>query len=72
MTVERATMSFAGFMVLLSLALTWWVHPNWVWLTVFVGANLFQAGLTGFCPVSKLMARMGMKTEGQCAQEAGA
>lgn len=70
MTIERATMSFAGFMVLLSLALTYFVHPYWAWLTVFVGANLFQAGLTGFCPVSKLMARMGMKSERQHALEA--
>lgn len=48
MSVERALTAFAGFMVLLSLALTYWVHPNWVWLTVFVGANLFQQSFTGF------------------------
>lgn len=48
MSVERALTAFAGFMVLLSVALTVWVHPNWVWLTVFVGANLFQQSFTGF------------------------
>lgn len=67
MTVERATMAFAGFMVLLSLALTWFIHPNWVWLSVFVGANLVQSAFTGFCPASMIMARLGMKTERQCA-----
>lgn len=67
MTVERATMAFAGFMVLLSLALTWFVHANWVWLTVFVGVNLVQSAFTGFCPASMIMAKLGLKTERQCA-----
>jgi hypothetical protein len=56
-------MAFAGFMVLLSLALTWFVHPNFVWLTVFVGANMFQSAFTGFCPASMLMHKMGIKSE---------
>ena len=42
MSLERAVEAFAGFMVLLSVALTYFVHPAFVWLTVFVGANLFQ------------------------------
>ena len=67
MTVERATMAFAGCMVLLSLALTHFVHANWVWLTVFVGANMLQSAFTGFCPASMLMAKLGLKTEKQAA-----
>lgn len=47
MSQEKALTAFAGFMVLLSVALTYWVHPNFVWLTVFVGANLFQQSFTG-------------------------
>ena len=50
MSVERGLTAFAGFMVLLSVALTYFVHPYFVWLTVFVGANLFQQSFTGFCP----------------------
>lgn len=69
MTVERATMAFAGFMVLLSLILTWFVHLNWVWLTVFVGVNMLQSAFTGFCPASKVMAHFGLKTEKQCASK---
>jgi hypothetical protein len=61
-------MAFAGFMVLLSLALTWFVHPYWVWLTVFVGANMFQSAFTGFCPAAMAMARMGLKSEKEQAQ----
>ena len=63
MSIERSIFAFAGFMVLLSLALSHYVHPNFVWLTVFVGANLLQSAFTGFCPVGSLMHKFGMKTE---------
>lgn len=66
MSLERATMAFAGVMVLLSVALTIWVHPMFVWLTVFVGANLLQSAFTGFCPAAMLMHRLGVKTEREC------
>jgi hypothetical protein len=56
-------MAFAGFMVLLSLALTYFVHPYFVWLTVFVGANLFQSAFTGFCPAGMIMQKFGVKSE---------
>jgi len=71
MSVERAVMAFAGFMVLLSLVLTWFLHPYWVWLTVFVGANMFQSAFTGFCPAAMILARLGLKTEKELAYEAG-
>ena len=58
MTLERAVEAFAGIMVLLSVALTHYVHPNWFWLTVFVGANLFQQALTGFCPAAIIMRKV--------------
>ncbi len=66
MTLERAVEAFAGFMVLLSVALTYFVHPNWMWLTVFVGANLFQQAFTGFCPAAIIMRKaFGIKS---CAE----
>jgi len=67
MSIERAIMAFAGMMVLLSLALTTLVHANFIWLTVFVGANLFQSAFTGFCPVAILMKKLGIKTEAEQA-----
>lgn len=63
MSLERSIMAFAGFMVLLSLALTYFVHPYFVWLTVFVGANLFQSAFTGFCPAAIVMQKLGVKSE---------
>jgi Inner membrane protein YgaP-like, transmembrane domain len=67
MSLERSVDAFAGFMVLLSVALTYFVHPWFVWLTVFVGANLFQQSFTGFCPAAMLMRKLGVKTERELA-----
>ncbi len=67
MTVERALLAFAGLMVLLSVLLTYFVHPNFVWLTVFVGANMFQSAFTGFCPAVMVMKKLGLQTEAQKA-----
>ena len=55
MSLERSIMAFAGFMVLLSLVLTAFVHHNFLWLTAFVGANLFQSAFTGFCPAAMVL-----------------
>ncbi len=67
MTVNRAISIFAGFMIMASLALTHFSGQinlgqlSWLWLTAFVGANLFQMGFTGFCPAAKIMKALGMK-----------
>jgi hypothetical protein len=61
MSVDRAVLRFAGFMVLLSVALGYYVSPYWYWLTVFVGANLIQSSFTGFCPAAMVFKRLGCK-----------
>lgn len=60
MTLDRAVQAFGGAMVLISLALTKFVHPGFFWLTAFVGANLLQAAFTGFCPAATVMKRLGI------------
>ena len=65
MSLERAVEAFAGLMVLLSVGLTVFVHPGFVWLTIFVGANLFQQAFTGFCPAAMILRRVfGLKPAG--------
>ena len=64
MTIDRIVMAFAGFVILLTLALGWDKSPifhnaNWLWLTGFVGLNLFQASFTGFCPLATILKKMG-------------
>jgi hypothetical protein len=62
MNVDRAVLSFAGVMVLVSLALAWIFSPYWLLLTAFVGLNMLQAGFTGFCPAAMIFRKLGLKT----------
>jgi Protein of unknown function (DUF2892) len=55
MTIERVVRIFAGAVILVSLALAILVNLNWLWLTAFVGANLFQSGFTGICPLESIL-----------------
>ena len=57
---------FAGLLVLLSLALgmpqsPFFMHANWLWLTAFVGANLFQSGLTRWCLMEVILRKLGIQ-----------
>ncbi len=62
MTLDRAVLAFAGAMVLLSVVLTVWVSPLWMWFTVFIGLNLIQSAFTGFCPAATGFRWLGVKT----------
>lgn len=62
--IDRIVHSVAGTMILASLALTKWVHPNFIWLTVFVGANLLQSGLTNWCLLSRILRKLGVEDSG--------
>jgi hypothetical protein len=61
MTIDRVIMAFAGIMILSSLALAQLHSPYWLWLSVFVGANMLQASFTGFCPLAIFLKRVGVK-----------
>ena len=61
MTVDQAVRAFAGVMVLVSVALTYWLSPWFVLLTLFVGANMLQSSFTGFCPAEMFFRKMGLK-----------
>ena len=61
MSIDRAMFAFAGAMVLLSVVLTQFVHPGFMWFTVFIGANLFQSAFTGFCPAAMIFRKLGLR-----------
>lgn len=65
MTVDRIVHLMAGLMVLFSIAMAQFSDPVWLWLTAFVGANLAQSGVTGFCPLAFMLKKSGVK-EGNC------
>lgn len=60
MNIDKAVMMFAGCVVLTSVALTQWVHPAWMWLTVFAGLNMIQSSFSGFCPIVYVFRRLGV------------
>jgi Inner membrane protein YgaP-like, transmembrane domain len=60
MTIDRAVMMFARFMVIVSLALGYYVSDYWYLLAAFVGLNLVQASVTGFCPAAMLFKKLGL------------
>jgi hypothetical protein len=69
MTIERAIRILAGTFVLVSLALgapgsPLFVSGKFLWFTAFVGANLFQSGLTRFCPAEGILRRLGLEAGG--------
>lgn len=61
MSLDRAILAFAGAMVPLSVVLTMWVSPYFVWFTVFIGLNLLQSAFTGFCPAAAIFRKFGVK-----------
>ncbi|NTT84734.1 YgaP family membrane protein [Tabrizicola fusiformis] len=61
MTLDRSVMLFAGAMVLLSVALIAFVSPLFIWFTVFIGLNLMQSAITGFCPAASVFRKLGIK-----------
>lgn len=65
MTVERIVFIVAGSFILLSLTLNYFYPPYWLFLTAFVGLNLFQSGFTNFCPLAVILKKAGVPTETQ-------
>ena len=75
MTIERALRLIAGGFVVASVLLGMYVHPYFLWFTVFVGLNLLQSGLTNWCPMMAILRRAGLaetarRTDGPTARVA--
>jgi hypothetical protein len=61
MTVDRFLRMFAGFFIVLSVALGHYVSPYWYLFTVFVGLNLFQSAFTNWCPMMTFLRKAGVR-----------
>jgi hypothetical protein len=61
MTLDRAVMAFAGFVVLVGITLSLTVHPWWIGLSAFAGLNMIQASFTGFCPAALVFKALGVR-----------
>lgn len=75
MTVSRVINLFAGLMIMISVLLAYMsgsvTEMSWLWLTAFVGFNLFQFSITGFCPLDKILRKMGFKDSADAGCGAG-
>ena len=61
MSIDRIVLAFAGTVILVSLLLSQYHDPAWLWLTAFVGANLLQSAFTGFCPLAIILKKLGTR-----------
>lgn len=65
MTSWKLVRVFAGFFILLSLALGVTASPvfvseYWLYFTAFVGVNLLQSGISGWCLMETLLRKLGV------------
>jgi len=60
MTVDSMIRLIGGLFVAASVLLGMYVHPYFLWFTLFVGLNLFQSGLTGWCPMMTMLKKIGV------------
>ncbi|MBW2132841.1 MAG: DUF2892 domain-containing protein [Deltaproteobacteria bacterium] len=61
MNKDRTVLAFSGTLILFSLLLSLAHSRYWLILTAFVGANLFQSAFTGFCPLAKVLKKIGLE-----------
>jgi Protein of unknown function (DUF2892) len=76
MTIDRWIRVIAGFFIMFSLALgveqsPLFVSPWALAFTAFVGLNLFQFGLTNFCPMSMILRKLGVREGAACCPAEG-
>ncbi len=71
MTLENSIRLLAGTLILISVALTYWVSQWWMLLTIFVGFNLVQSSITKFCPAEIIIGKLffGRKKSGRVEAE---
>ena len=56
--IMRQVQIIAGSLILLGVLAGWLVSPWFYLIDVMVGAGLLTAGLTGFCSMARLLAKM--------------
>ncbi len=63
MKTESIIRAIAGSFILLSLVLSQWHHPYWLFFTAFVGVNLLQSALTRWCLMEDILRALGIGLE---------
>lgn len=53
--INRLIRAIAGTFIILSVLLAMYVNQNWLWFTLFVGANLLQSSITKWCLMEDIL-----------------
>lgn len=59
--INRFIKAIAGTFIIISVILAMYVNINWLWFTLFVGANLLQSSFTKWCLMEKILKKLGVK-----------
>ncbi|WP_242204357.1 YgaP family membrane protein [Aestuariivivens insulae] len=59
--LNRYIRAIAGTFVIISVLLAMFVNQNWLWFTLFVGANLLQSSITKWCLMETILLKLGVK-----------
>ena len=62
MNIDRLILIIANAFILITLLLSAFHSHYWLWLTALISAHMFQAAFTGFCPMAKLLKKIGIKS----------
>lgn len=62
MKLDAMLRLIAGLFVMASVLLGMYVDNRFFWFTLFVGANLFQSGLTNWCPMMTMLRKAGVRS----------
>jgi len=62
MNIDRIVFAVAGSFILLSVILSQIHSPYWIYFAAFVGANLLQSSISGFCPMAVILKKIGVQS----------
>ncbi len=63
--INRYIKAIAGIFIIISVLLGIYINPNWLWFTLFVGANLLQSSFTKWCLMEDILRKLGIKDNGE-------
>jgi hypothetical protein len=58
--MDRYIRAIAGVFIILSVLMAYFVNINWIWFTLFVGANLLQSSFTKWCLMEDILKYLGV------------
>jgi len=56
--INRLIRAIAGTFIIISVLLAMYVNENWLWFTIFVGANLLQSSFTKWCLMEDILRKV--------------